>query len=184
MSFPSTPSTNSGCRLAQFDQNIDLSGLTLTGQNLFGPNAEHTNEGGAFNFFNGELNMNDVTVANSSTIIGDGGGIAFLGEQLNMSDVTVMNSTATSGDGGGLALSGGQLNMNDVTVTDSSTINGDGGGIAIFTAENVTITNSTVLAEFRLQHGHDPGCRWRNLHRSPTVRSNGRRSRTLSSTIT
>jgi hypothetical protein len=104
-----------------FNQNIALSGLTLTGENQFSSNAQLTNDGGAFSFFHGQLNVDDVTVANSNTNDGDGGGIYFVG---------------------------GQLNMNNVTVRNSGTINGDGGGLYIFTGENVTITGSTFSNNF------------------------------------
>ena len=130
-----------------FDQNIDLSGLTLTGENLFGANAQLTNEGGAFNFFNGQLNVNDITVTNSSTIDGNGGGIAVDG-QLSMKNVTVNNATTTNGDGGGIYFVGGVLSMNNVTVTNSTTTNGNGGGLFIFTGDNVTIAGSTFARNF------------------------------------
>jgi hypothetical protein len=128
-----------------FDQNIVLSGLTLTGVNseLQNPSFnDKANEGGAFNFFDGQLNMTDVAVTNSSTFDGNGGGIAVYG-QLTMNHVTVTSCTCEDGgDGGGISILG-QLNMNDVTVTNSGTKNGDGGGVAILSSENVTITSST-----------------------------------------
>jgi Dockerin type I domain/Right handed beta helix region/Immunoglobulin I-set domain len=133
-----------------FNQNIVLSGLTLTGVNSEMPNPlfnDSANEGGAFNFFDAQLTMTDVTVTNSSTYDGNGGGIAVYG-QLTMTDVTVASCTSSEegngagGDGGGIAITG-PLNMNDVTVTNSGTTNGDGGGVAILGSYNVTITNST-----------------------------------------
>ena len=56
-----------------FNENIALSGLTLTGVNPVSSTSLHNNEGGAFDFNFEQLTVNDVTVVDSGTINGSSG---------------------------------------------------------------------------------------------------------------
>jgi hypothetical protein len=136
-----------GLAPGKYTESIILSGLTLTGVNPVETNSQHKNEGGAFDFYGGQLSMNDVTVTNSGTNDGDGGGIAiFTSENVTITNCTFSRDTAFSTDatpaaGGGIfiaytsgigrtvAITNTVINNNATVRSTASGTPGNGGGL-------------------------------------------------------
>ncbi len=159
------------------NENIVLSGLTLTGHNPVASSSRQNNEGGAFDFYNAQLTMNDVTVNGSGTTDGDGGGIAvFTGENVTITNSTFSQNFAFSTDstvaaGGGIfigsdidvsgrtdSLTNTVINNNQTASTSNLTPNGtpgDGGGLydgggpgSSLDLHTVTVANNVAGGNF------------------------------------
>jgi len=112
--------------------------------------------------YNGHLILNDLTITNGRTPLGDdGGGIYSFGTVIITNSTISGNSTASGiygvdgcpGDGGGIYNAGGTLSLSNSTISGNSTGDGSpdpqgcsggtGGGIFNWSG-TVTITNTTV----------------------------------------
>ncbi|NBC32107.1 MAG: hypothetical protein GVY13_05465, partial [Alphaproteobacteria bacterium] len=125
------------------DQNVAISGLTLSGGYAAGTGID-SDGGGIFNAES--LTLTDSVVANN-TAQDDGGGIFQFDGAITLTNTTLSDNTANS-DGGGLFIRDGSANLDGVTISNNSALasNGNGGGIyiddGVLTISGSSITNN------------------------------------------
>jgi len=117
------------------------------------------NSGGAgiYNGFLGTMTINNSTVSQNTSTLGNGGGIS------NVGTITIVNSTISGNyaeqSGGGIHFIGNQiLNLRNVTVTNNTVNIGDGGGLAVPTQSAVLRTRNTIIAGNTDNDSSAPDC--------------------------
>ena len=133
------------------DDNVTISGLTITGGNIAGS----YNGGGVYHDV-GNLTLDHVVITDNHTAKGFGGGVASDAEtrRLLITD-SVISGNSSLYQGGGLYAFYGDVTITGTSITGNSSTGDGGGGIKFrgFEQLGLTITSSTVSGNHAEAYG-------------------------------
>lgn len=144
--------TNSRVIYVDTDQNVTISGLTITGGDIAGDGGGILFEGG------GSLTLSSVIVTGNAAE--DGGGISLYDGSLTIINSEITMNSATE-DGGGIEFDGDRrglrLTISGSTI-DNNTSGEDGGGIAVYLdddaeAPQISITDTSISGNTATEQG-------------------------------